>query len=514
LAPPARTQVWEVSDLAVSEVGLIGPMKGYGEVLAPGDFDGDAVQDLAIGSPFALGHLANVGQVSVRRGGTGRLLDVWWSLQEDDFSNVHLGAALVAGDFDANGRDELAIGAPGHTFLLTDHDIEAGAVRIWGWDGTAWRSLDVLSQLDVGEEPENNDHFGSALAAADFDGDGFDDLAVGVPDEDLETGVDVGLVYLFFGSPAGLRTDNFRVFATGVDGIPGPPVAGDRFGSVLASGDFDGEGIEDLAIGSPDRAVAGEEEAGEILVLYGAGAGAPRTQVLTDADFSGSIAEGGERFGASLATGNFGSGTTVPVYVDLAIGVPGQTHYPGPTPQPAAGKVVIVYGGANGLAPESAAHLTQESVGGAVPEAGDRFGEALAAGLAGGHGPEPVDSWADLAVGAPGEDGESGLVDEGRANLFFGSASGIGGDAPAQDLGQFTGLGIAPPAEGDRFGAAVAISDLDGDGAGDLAIGVPSKEFLHFESGALQVLFGALFADGFESGGDSHWSVSGRRPLD
>ena len=55
----------------------------------------------------------------------------------------------------------------------------------------------------------------------------------------------------------------------------------------------------------------------------------------------------------------------------------------------------------------------------------------------------------------------------------------------------------------DRFGKSVAAGDFDGDGAEDLAVGAPDEyEFM----GAVTILYGSLFSDGFESQNFNAWS--------
>ena len=66
-----------------------------------------------------------------------------------------------------------------------------------------WSSY-TLYQGNSSDAPETGDHFGRALDVGDFDADGFDDLAVGAPHEDVNGANDAGLVHVYFGSPEGL----------------------------------------------------------------------------------------------------------------------------------------------------------------------------------------------------------------------------------------------------------------------------------------------------------------------
>jgi hypothetical protein len=81
---------------------------------------------------------------------------------------------------------------------------------------------------------EPGDLFGSALFAGDFNGDGFDDLAVGVPGEDVGGATDAGAVNLLFGSAGGLAAAGAQIWSQASPGVPGAAEMFDQFGSVLA----------------------------------------------------------------------------------------------------------------------------------------------------------------------------------------------------------------------------------------------------------------------------------------
>ena len=149
-----------------------------------------------------------------------------------------------SGDFNADGFDDLAVGVPGEEV----NSIRlAGAVNVIY--GSASRLIATGNQLwhenstGIADEVEEGDGFGQALTTADFNGDGFDDLAVGVPGENLGAVVNSGAVNVIYGSAS-------RLTATGNQGIGGVAEGG-AFGSALAAGDFQGDGFDDLAIGTP-----------------------------------------------------------------------------------------------------------------------------------------------------------------------------------------------------------------------------------------------------------------------
>src|SRR5690606_6316400 len=117
--------------------------------------------------------------------------------------------------------------------------------------------------------PQANDLFGYALATGDFDGDGLDDLAVGVY-RDRASGEDgAGAVNVLYGHAGGLADPRNQLWHEDSPGVLGTPEVNDFFGAAVAAGDFDGDGFGDLAIGVTGQAVLGEDDAGAVSVLYG-----------------------------------------------------------------------------------------------------------------------------------------------------------------------------------------------------------------------------------------------------
>ena len=134
---------------------------------------------------------------------------------------------------------------------------------------------DVASVEGVAESCDN---FGSAVAAGDFNGDGADELAVGVPYDDpppvrgLATVADAGAVNVIYGSYfGGLNTTTYadQYWHQNSAGIEDTAEAGDLFGYAVAVGDFNGDGMDDLAVGVPGEDVSGLQDAGAVNVLYG-----------------------------------------------------------------------------------------------------------------------------------------------------------------------------------------------------------------------------------------------------
>ena len=122
-------------------------------------------------------------------------------------------------------------------------------------------------------DAEAGDAFGAAVTADDFDSDGIDDLAVGVPGEDVDDEPNAGALNVLFGAAAGLTSTGDQIWHQDSASIEGVAEPGNVFGSVLAAGDFDGDSFADLVAGVPGEAVDGFTSAGAANVLYGTAAG-------------------------------------------------------------------------------------------------------------------------------------------------------------------------------------------------------------------------------------------------
>jgi hypothetical protein len=365
--------------------------------------------------------------------------------------------APLEADFNGDGFADLAVGVPGEDVGSTS---DAGVVDVLYGSGsglTGNQSQQLTQAL-----PEAGDAFGAAVAAGDFNGDGFGDLAVGAPGENVGATADAGAVEVFFGSTGGLPSVGDQLLRQGAAGLGGAAEAGDFFGAALASGDFDAGGLADLVVGVPGENVGASVDAGAVNVIYGGGGGllGSRNQL-----FLQSNPEDNDIYGATVAAADLNPASGASHFSDLIVGAPGETVDGARD----AGAVTIVRSPASGEGlPIGATGQAVLQGSGGVPgaaESGDLFGAALAGGDFGSGG-------IDLAVGVPGEDvGQA--VDAGAVNVVIGP-----GFSQLLTQGARTGLGSVPGAleTGDLFGASLASGDFDGNNADNLAIGAPGED--------------------------------------
>ena len=332
---------------------------------------------------------------------------------------------------------------------------------------------------------EAGDSFGNALAAGDFDNDGYDDLAIGSLNEAVGTVDEAGAVMIEYGTAAGITSARGTLVTRNSDGLTFDPLEGDRFGQALASGDFDADGYDDLAIGaSGARCPDGTTKGGAVIVMYGSASGIVTTRSRIFRPGVGAMlgtCTGGTQFGFALQAAPFDGGLTM----DLAIG----TY---------ADAVHVVYAGdTGGLSTAGNQRFTPTDIPGA--SAGARFGSKLAAGRLRRSTTGLVFGRASLVIGAPGE-AANGLDESGSVAILHATASGLTTNG-AERWTRSAARTIGAPAIDDRYGSSLTTGDYNDDGAVDLAIGVPYyDDGATADDGAVEVLYGSefIFRDGFQ----------------
>jgi len=401
-----------------SGVNLVGPSAKFGAAWASGYFDSDCFADLAIGVTGT-----NPGRVIVVNGSaTGlnasKMVTILGSQLEQQTTGADgFGSALAVGDFNGDGRSDLAIATkdaaePGHPAIRA-----GGAGVVYGsatgltMTGAKWFTQDTGA---IPGASENGDRFGSALAAGDFNGDGRADLAVGAPGESFGVAEEGGAVTVIPGSASGLTATGSQFWSQDSAGVPETAEDGDFWGSALAAGDFNKDGRADLAVGDPEESIGSLSAAGSVTVLRGSAAGLTGTgSQLWSQNSAGApgSSEAEDLFGSWVATGDLnGDGRD-----DLVAGVEGEAI----GSLRAAGGVSVFYGSASGVTSAGAQFWSQDSPGVAgAAESDDMFGQWVGALRI------ATTARADLVVSIPAED-SSGFINNGGIAVLRGGAAGL-----------------------------------------------------------------------------------------
>ncbi|WP_411139250.1 VCBS repeat-containing protein [Streptomyces sp. C10] len=296
---------------------------GWG--LHGGDFDGDGRADLLLDNYYASGRLDGDGPTvlygPLSRDGKAHRKDSLGTDWGDDI----VPRAIIVGDLTGDGRDDLVTSQGfeemqerGRFFKGDDDGLEhtsddlnsySGNGVIGDFDGDGYGDLVVRDVGEVSEDSESRpgelrlfrgsasgpgsrvqrivqetlgltgidkhsvaDGFGDVLAAGDVNGDGYADLAVGLPGEDAGQVSDTGAVVLLLGGKKGLTSSGAQVITQDTPGVPGRGELADRFGAALRAGDVNHDGRPDLAVGAPGEQ-GKVQQSGAVWILNGTAEG-------------------------------------------------------------------------------------------------------------------------------------------------------------------------------------------------------------------------------------------------
>lgn len=392
--------------------------------------------------------------------------------------------ALPTSDRDRDGLPDLAAGTP-----------KANSVTVvpGGVDGPVSARKLTLTQNSPGVpgSSESGDSFGASTAWGDVNGDGYADLAIGVPGEDDTSGhADRGAVTVMYGP--GLNsgfsyTTSGSVTATGA-----------KLGSAVAVGDFNADGKADVFSAGAGkggnwnvRLTGGATSSGTLTTATGsvayldAATGDFNRDGYADVAlnyrdaggigrvvrFAGSatgLTKAGVisvKGGRSIAAGDVnGNG-----YDDIVIGQPYASESGGKS----GGQVTLVPGSSTGFTTTGMVTVHQDTAG--VPganESGDAMGASVSVG------DYNADGYPDVLTGLPGEDITRGGVnraDAGSALLIKGGAAGLTGSG-AVAVSQDTSGVPGSTESGDKAGSSVSLTDLTGYGRADLTLGVAGED--------------------------------------
>lgn len=386
---------------------------------------------------------------------------------------ARLGEAMAVGDFNGDGVDDLAVGAPDD---IAGGLVGAGRVHIFvglqrqgGFLGGLHQIPYVieepdLSQILIGENPgpEHDARFGGALAAGDLDGDGIDELIIGAPRGDGVAGEpNQGEAYVYraleghlLTLPLPLQPTLLNVAATDITQVrPVIERAEAQYGLRMTCGDIDNDQIDDLIVSAPlldDSPLASDQEVGAVYVFKGPLPAAPF--INEDERIQDPNPAANKRFGSALAVADIDGDLAG----EILIGVPGETL----AAHPNAGKISI-------WSYTPTASVEDATVTHPSPVEHANFGSSVSVGDLNGDGILDIVSGANedvLAGGGGGALSQGVAQDAGVTYVMRGPTYNAGHE-----------MLTTPPtaASFDRFGAATLVIDLNDDGWDDLVSAAP-----------------------------------------
>ncbi|MFF4017845.1 FG-GAP and VCBS repeat-containing protein [Streptomyces sp. NPDC001843] len=349
---------------------------------------------------------------------------------------------------------------------------------------------------------------------ADFNGDGYADLAVGASSGKVGGHARAGYVSVVYGSKKGLDTSHRQLISQDTAGIPGGAEADDYFGSGLALGDLDGDGYTDLVVGASGEDVGSVQNAGTLTVVWGGKQGLSGGKVVATG------AEGDRVNAQHIAVGDYNGDGRPDVAAATRLLVGPFTRTAGAdhssdlffdedygTDDIAAGDVdhdgitdlvalIYDFGEEGGAVYQRVVYLHGTEAGLGAPVTLKKAGGGVVPGGSSlGIGDVNKDGYADLVIGRPVERSEDDdEVDParlgGQVGVVYGSATGPD-TSRTTTINQNT-AGVPGTSEaGDGFGWGVSVADVDGDGYADVAVGSPNEDIGKVASaGAVTVLRG------------------------
>jgi len=265
--------------------------EGFGfSVASAGDANLDGYDDVVVGAP-----LAGNGRVYVFYGGPPASMDMKAPDKTftGDAAGDQFGYAVAGGqNVDGDASLDIVAGAPADSSAQVILNVRRANPKVETLTGTA-----------------ATDQFGASVAILDYNGDGLGDVAVGAPNA-TAAGPKAGRAYLYFGAatPGRFDTTADRTFAVGL--------AGDKFGTSVAGGDPQTDGIGDLLVGAPENDTAGSN-AGRAYVFYGSTAADATADVIAQGQAAS------DQFGFSVASGsNLSADFDANQSADFAVGAP------------------------------------------------------------------------------------------------------------------------------------------------------------------------------------------------
>ena len=449
---PRRHPLAAVLGLALgTPLLLLAPPASAAGVAQPYDFNGDGFPELVVGAPgLTVGSKGEAGGISVLPASKDGVFEAGVVITQasagvpgDAAQDQRFGSAFASADFDHDGYADLAVGTPYQS------EGDRGRVVVLRGSTSGLTTSGAYSLVRAGTS--DFDNFGVSLAAADFDGDGFADLAVGAITADRVESPEYGpngSVTIFQGGQATFSAQRTTV-------LHGQRTGEDYdllFGSSLAVGDVDGDARPDLVVGSLGLPYDdGEGHDGSVSVCTSGDAGPGGCHHVAVGYSTGSTA---------LAVGNVEGDQRN----EIVVGQPQEN----PDRDDPGVVYTLALAGTGSSLKAKATKLTQAIKG--VPgsnEKNDEFGYAVALGDL------DSDGYADLVVGSDAE-AIGSRKHAGRVTVVYGGKKGY--RTSGNKVYDQSTKGVPGTAEsGDGFGTAVSLRDHDVDGHLDLTVGTPGE---------------------------------------